>query len=135
MGPAVILMVIIAPFCYGASIQYKRSDVKPLQTNISGWFIEETNKTFQSLEGPENLHEFLEEHLEKPILECTLSPLTKPGENYRSELQALEVKFNESNHSNKVNLISKSYGLFESNYYHVFNEFTAFAGSNATISV
>lgn len=39
-----------------------------------------------------NLKDFLEECLGKSILEYALKPLTKPGDNYGSELQAIEVK-------------------------------------------
>lgn len=49
-----------------------------------------------------NLKEFLEECLAKPILEYSLKPLTKPGDNYGAELQAVEVKVADNNDENQV---------------------------------
>ena len=49
-----------------------------------------------------NLKEFLEKCLGKPVLEYTLKPLTKPGDNYGSELQAVEAKLADKNGSNQV---------------------------------
>lgn len=46
--------------------------------------------------------EFLESALQRKVLEYTLSPLTKLGDNYSSILQALEVKTNKRNDSNQV---------------------------------
>lgn len=39
-----------------------------------------------------NFMEFLEECLRGKILSYTLSPMTKPGDNYGSVIQAVEVK-------------------------------------------
>lgn len=105
MRSVVILMGVIAPICYSATIQYKRDDLLTLQTNISDLFIGETDKTLKSLEGPRNFHKFLEEHLENNVLKYTLSPLTKLGENYRSELQAVDVELYKGSRSNEVNMI------------------------------
>lgn len=39
-----------------------------------------------------NLNEFLEKCLGKKVLEYKLKPLTKPGDNYGSVLQLIELK-------------------------------------------
>lgn len=49
-----------------------------------------------------NLNEFLKECLGKPILEYSLKPLTEPGDNYGSELQAIEVKMADVSDTNQV---------------------------------
>lgn len=49
-----------------------------------------------------NFKEFLEKCLEKNVLQYTVRPLTKPGDNYNSMLQAIEVKSVRGNDSNDV---------------------------------
>ena len=49
-----------------------------------------------------NFHEFLENSLGGKVLEFNMSNLLKPGDGYKSEIQALEVKLNENNSSNEV---------------------------------
>lgn len=39
-----------------------------------------------------NSNEFLEKSLSEKVLDYTLKPLTKPGENYGSVMQLVEVK-------------------------------------------
>lgn len=39
-----------------------------------------------------NFNEFLEKSLSEKVLDYTLKPLTKPGENYGSVMQLVEVK-------------------------------------------
>ncbi|XP_031632040.1 uncharacterized protein LOC116346242 [Contarinia nasturtii] len=50
----------------------------------------------------ENIHEFLEKCLKKRVLEYTLRPLTKPGDNFKATIQSLEVKLLKSNDSNEI---------------------------------
>lgn len=52
--------------------------------------------------------EFLEKCLGQTVLDYTLKPLTKPGDNYGSILQAVEVKVAKNTNSNEVNLIFRS---------------------------
>lgn len=47
--------------------------------------------------------EFLEKCLNRNILDFTLKPLTKPGDNYRSIMQLVEVQVSEKNGCAKVN--------------------------------
>lgn len=48
--------------------------------------------------------EFLEKCLGRKVLEYTLNPLTKPGDNYGSIMLSVEVKVAEINECNKVNM-------------------------------
>lgn len=49
-----------------------------------------------------NLNGYLEECLGKPVLEYSLEPLTKPGDNYGSELRAIDVKLADVGDTNQV---------------------------------
>lgn len=49
------------------------------------------------------IKEFLEECLNMKVIDYTIKPLTKPGDNYGGVLQSIEVRAFESNDSDKVN--------------------------------
>lgn len=49
--------------------------------------------------------EFLEEILGHNVLEYSLKPVTKPGDNYGAELQAVDAVIVKSNNSDEVNYI------------------------------
>lgn len=51
-----------------------------------------------------DLTEFLEKCLGRKVLEYTLNPLTKPGDNYGSIMLSVEVKVAEINECNKVHV-------------------------------
>lgn len=57
----------------------------------------------QNLFEIKNFHGFLTKSLGKTILEYSLKPLTKPGDNYGSELQAAKVKVANKTDPNEVN--------------------------------
>lgn len=48
--------------------------------------------------------EFLEKCLDRKVLEYTLKPLTKPGDNYGSVMQSVEVKIAGSSDPKEVNI-------------------------------
>lgn len=52
--------------------------------------------------GIRNFTEFLEQNLKKKVLEYTLKPLTKPGDNFGAVVQAVDVKVVKNNENNDV---------------------------------
>lgn len=58
----------------------------------------EKNRSYQ-IRGFSN---FLETCLNRKVLEYTLKPLTKPGDNYGSIMQAVDVKLAGKNESSEV---------------------------------
>lgn len=51
----------------------------------------------------QQFREFLEKSLNKRVLEYTLKPLTKPGDNYGSIIQSVDVKVTSDDDCNQVN--------------------------------
>lgn len=49
-----------------------------------------------------NFTEFLEHHLNKKVLEYSLKPLTKPGDNFGAVVQSADVKVTGNNDSDEV---------------------------------
>lgn len=60
----------------------------------------------QALRDIRNFTEFLEKCLKRKVLEYTLQPLTKPGENYGSIMQWVKVKVAGVNSPSEVYLES-----------------------------
>lgn len=58
-----------------------------------------------------NFSDFLEKCLKRPVLQYSIKPLPKFGENFGSALEALEVKLSKNNQSNEVS----SHDKFENN--------------------
>lgn len=50
-----------------------------------------------------NFTEFLEQHLNKKVLEYSLKPLTKPGDNFGAIVQSVDVKVTGKIGSDEVN--------------------------------
>lgn len=51
----------------------------------------------------QQFREFLEKSLNKRVLEYILKPLTKPGDNYGSIMQSVDVKVTSDDDCNQVN--------------------------------
>lgn len=58
--------------------------------------------SIQSLNENKNLYNFLQSKFGGKVLEFNLNTITKPGDNYNSMIQELQVKL-KSSHSNEVN--------------------------------
>lgn len=56
----------------------------------------------------QQFQEFLEKSLNKRVLEYILKPLTKPGDNYGSIMQSVDVKVTSDDDCNQVNCQIKS---------------------------
>lgn len=95
---------VLAANCIGVNTRHHQviEKERSLQANNSTLFLKKMDQPLKELK---NVHEFLEKQFAREILNFTLNPLTKPGDNYNSMLQALEVKCFKGNNSNNVRTI------------------------------
>lgn len=56
----------------------------------------------QTIHEVANLHDFLGKCLKSKVLDYKLNPLTKPGDNYGSTMQSLDVTVANENNNEKV---------------------------------
>lgn len=99
------LISAIAPIYTTANVLHQqtiRNPIQSIQGNQSRTVCEKMRENDQALREIKNVHEFLEKCLKKSVLKYTLNPLTKPGDNYNSVLQSLEVKLIKNNDSAEV---------------------------------
>lgn len=94
-----LLSVISSIISVNSEHQQLIENGSSLQKNSSRIF---SNKLEPPLNEFRQFHEFLENQLARKILEFTLNPLTKPGDNYNSILRALEVTSIKNNRTNEV---------------------------------
>lgn len=61
-------------------------------------------ETIQPISQIRYITEFLERHLNRKVLEYSLKDLTKPGDNFGSVIQSLDIRVAERNTSDSVSL-------------------------------